>query len=49
MILSYVFTTANVHDSQMASTLLQNINDRNVLLSVADAAYDNQAIHESAN
>lgn len=31
VVLSYAFTTANVHDSKMAPVLLQDIKDRNVL------------------
>ncbi|OQR53321.1 transposase [Bacillus sp. CDB3] len=46
VLLSYTFTTANVHDSKMAPVLLQDIQDRNVLFSVADAAYDSQHIYE---
>lgn len=48
VVLSYTFTTANVHDSKMAPVLLQDIQDRNVLFSVADAAYDSQHIYEVA-
>ena len=48
VVLSYTFTTANVHDSKMASVLLRDIQDRNVLFSVADAAYDSQHIYEIA-
>lgn len=48
VVLSYTFTTANVHDSKMASILLRDIQDRNVLFSVADAAYDSQHIYEIA-
>ena len=49
VILSYAFTTANVHDSQMAPVLLQHVKDRNVLFSIADAAYDSQHIYEAAS
>lgn len=45
VILSYAFTTANVHDSKMAPVLFQYIQDRNVLFSVADATYDSQHIY----
>ncbi|MDX9637517.1 transposase [Bacillus sp. PBL-C9] len=48
VVLSYAFTTANVHDSKMALVLLQDIQDQNVLFSVADAAYDSQRIYEIA-
>ncbi|AJI08457.1 MULTISPECIES: ISNCY family transposase [Bacillus] len=48
VVLSYAFTTANVHDSKMAPVLLQDIQDQNVLFSVADAAYDSQRIYEIA-
>ena len=48
VVLSYAFTTANVHDSKMAPVLLQDIKDQNVLFSVADAAYDSQRIYEIA-
>ncbi|HDR6319097.1 TPA: transposase [Bacillus thuringiensis] len=48
VVLSYTFTTANVHDSKMASVLLRDIQNRNVLFSVADAAYDSQHIYEIA-
>ncbi|PEQ47978.1 transposase, partial [Bacillus cereus] len=48
VVLSYAFTTANVHDSKMAPVLLQDIPDRNVLFSIADAAYDSQHIYEIA-
>ncbi|WP_241745545.1 transposase, partial [Bacillus thuringiensis] len=30
VVLSYAFTTANVHDSKMAPVLLQDIKDQNV-------------------
>ncbi|MED3467175.1 transposase, partial [Bacillus thuringiensis] len=40
VVLSYAFTTANVHDSKMAPVLLQDIQSQNVLFSIADAAYD---------
>lgn len=46
VVLSYVFTTANIHDRKVAPVLLRIIRDRNVLFSVADAAYDNQHIYE---
>lgn len=49
VILSYAFTTANVHDSQIAPALLQHVKDRNVLFSIAGAAYDSQHIYEAAN
>ncbi|MGR5965279.1 transposase [Bacillus cereus] len=48
VVLSYAFTTANVHDSKMAPVLLQDIQDQNVLFSIADAAYDSQHIYEIA-
>ncbi|AMR06314.1 ISNCY family transposase [Bacillus thuringiensis] len=48
VVLSYAFTTANVHDIKMAPVLLQDIQDRNVLFSVADAAYDSQHIYKIA-
>ncbi|HEF1880273.1 transposase [Bacillus thuringiensis] len=48
VVLSYAFTTANVHDSKMTPVLLQDIQDQNVLFSVADAAYDSQRIYEIA-
>ncbi|UIJ70080.1 transposase (plasmid) [Bacillus cereus] len=48
VVLSYTFTTANVHDSKMASVLLRDIQDRNALFSVADAAYGSQHIYEIA-
>ncbi|QWH75490.1 transposase (plasmid) [Bacillus mycoides] len=48
VILSYAFTTANVHDSKMAPVLLRDIQEQNVLFSVADAAYDSQHIYEIA-
>ncbi|MEC2394916.1 DDE transposase [Bacillus thuringiensis serovar shandongiensis] len=48
VVLSYAFTTANVHDSKMAPVLLRDIQDQNVLFSVADAAYDSQHIYEIA-
>ena len=38
VVLSYAFTTANVHDSKMAPVLLQDIEDQHVLFSIADAA-----------
>ena len=37
VVLSYAFTTANVHDSKMAPVLLQDIEDQHVLFSIADA------------
>ncbi|OUB35431.1 hypothetical protein BK708_04785 [Bacillus thuringiensis serovar yunnanensis] len=46
--LLYALTTANVHDSKIAPVLLRDIEDRNVLFSVADAAYDSQHIYEIA-
>ena len=46
--MSYSFTTANVHDSKIAPVLLQEIQERNVLFSVADTAYDSQRIYEVA-
>ncbi|MHA2890535.1 transposase [Bacillus cereus] len=48
VVLSYTFTTANVHDSKMAPVLLQDIQNQNMLFSVADAAYDSQRIYEIA-
>ncbi|WP_242069010.1 transposase, partial [Bacillus thuringiensis] len=48
VILSYAFTTANVHDSKIAPALLRNIQNQNVLFSVADAAYDSQHMHKIA-
>ncbi|KIU73030.1 hypothetical protein C797_20180 [Bacillus thuringiensis Sbt003] len=48
VILSYAFTTANVHDSKIAPALLRDIQNQNVLFSVADAAYDSQHMHEIA-
>ncbi|MDA2163871.1 transposase [Bacillus cereus group sp. Bc252] len=48
VVLSYAFTTANVHDSKMAPVLLQDIQSQNVLFSIADAAYDSQRIYEIA-
>ncbi|EJP81926.1 ISNCY-like element ISBth165 family transposase [Bacillus thuringiensis] len=48
IVLSYSFTTVNVHGSKMAPVLLRDIQDRNVLFSVADAAYDSQHIYEIA-
>jgi IS5 family transposase len=36
VVLSYAFTTANVHDSKMAPVLLQDIEDQHVLFSIAD-------------
>ncbi|MEH7735370.1 transposase [Bacillus pumilus] len=47
-VLSYAFTTANIHDSKMAPVLLQNIKEQHVLFSVADAAYDSQHIYKIA-
>ncbi|MBG9829752.1 hypothetical protein BTI679_12200 [Bacillus wiedmannii] len=46
--MSYAFTTANVHDNKMALVLLRDIQNRNVLFSVADTAYDSQHIYEIA-
>ncbi len=46
VVLSHAFTKANVHDSKMAPVLLRDIQDQNVLFSVADAAYDIQHIYE---
>ncbi|MBG9937292.1 hypothetical protein ABB04_13470 [Bacillus tropicus] len=47
--ISFICTrTANIHDSKMAPVLLQDIQDQNVLFSVADAAYDSQHIYEIA-
>ncbi|MBJ8026140.1 transposase, partial [Bacillus cereus] len=46
VVLSYAFTTANVHDSKIAPALLRDIQNQNVLFSVADAAYDSQHIYE---
>jgi IS5 family transposase len=48
VVLSYAFTTANVHDSKMAPVLLQDIEDQHVLFSIADAAYDSQSIYNIA-
>lgn len=48
VVLSYAFTTANVHDSKMAPVLLQDIEDQHVLFSIADAAYDSQHIYKIA-
>ncbi|MEK4614487.1 transposase [Bacillus sp. FSL K6-0067] len=48
VVLSYAFTTANVHDSKMAPVLLQDIEDQHVLFSIADAAYDSQSIYKIA-
>ncbi|EOP79329.1 hypothetical protein IGM_06308 [Bacillus cereus HuB4-4] len=48
VVLSYAFTTANVHDSKIAPVLLRDIQDQKVLFSVADAAYDSQHIYEIA-
>ncbi|WP_258009820.1 transposase [Bacillus thuringiensis] len=45
-VLSYAFTTANIHDSKMAPVLLRDIQDQKVLFSVADAAYDSQHIYK---
>ena len=39
VVLSYAFTTANVHDSKMAPVLLQDIEDQHVLFSIADVYY----------
>lgn len=47
-VVSYAFTTANVHDSNMAPVLLRDIQNQNVLFSIADAAYDSQHIYEIA-
>lgn len=44
VVLSYVLTTTNVHDNKIAPVLLQDIQNRNTLFSVADAAYDSQSI-----
>ena len=49
VVLSYAFTTANVHDSKMAPVLLQDIEDQHVLFSIADAAYDSQHIYKIAD
>ncbi|AHA75512.1 hypothetical protein YBT1518_34176 (plasmid) [Bacillus thuringiensis YBT-1518] len=38
--MSYAFTTANVHDSKIAPALLRDIQNQNVLFSVADAKLD---------
>ena len=38
VVLSYAFTTANVHDSKMAPVLLQDIEDQHVLFSIARTA-----------
>ncbi|HFJ9465847.1 transposase [Bacillus sp. FSL L8-0199] len=48
VVLSYAFTTANVHDSKMAPVLLRDIQNQHVLFSIADAAYDSQRIYEIA-
>ncbi|KIQ77043.1 transposase, partial [Bacillus sp. L_1B0_8] len=49
VVLSYTFTTANIHDSKMAPVLLQDIEGQDVLFSVADAAYDSQSIYKIAS
>ncbi|MFZ7807486.1 transposase [Bacillus thuringiensis] len=49
VVLSYAFTTANVHDSKIAPVLLQDIEDQHVLFSVADAAYDSHHIYKIAD
>ena len=46
--MSYTFTTANVHDSKIAPVLLRDIQNRNVLFTVADVTYDSQHIYEIA-
>lgn len=46
--LSYAFTTANIHDSKMAPVLLRDIQDQKVLFSVSDAVYDSKHIYEIA-
>ncbi len=42
VVLSYAFTTANVHDSKMAPVLLQDIKTKQSCFLLQDAAYDSQ-------
>ncbi|OUB38282.1 IS5 family transposase [Bacillus thuringiensis serovar yunnanensis] len=46
--MSYALTTANVHDSKIAPVLLRDIQGRNLLFSIANAAYNSQHIYEIA-
>ena len=48
VVLSYAFTTANVHDSKMAPVLLQDIEDQHVLFSM-QTRYDSQHIYKIAD
>lgn len=47
--LSYVLTTANVHNSKVAPVLFQDIEDQHVLFSIADAVYDSQHPYHNAD
>lgn len=49
VILSCAFITANVQGSKMTPSLLQHVKNRNVLFSIADAAYDSQHIYGAAS